>query len=142
MSDGLWTQWIARVKAPRAGQVRALAGGAAAATVELDNDIFQFTSQSPIAPAVNMNYGQAIMRVYCTLGNATVLFGSSAAAVANVSAANNATAANAGATIASNTFQDFEINPNVDKFMGYIGNGTTIQYYIRTEPKSSTGFGA
>lgn len=135
--SGLFEEWLVRVVPPRTGNVRAVVAAAngASQNVELDNDIFQFTSGG-----ATQNYGVALMRVQADGADAYVLFGPTNAVTANsASTSNNATMPY---KVPSGQEREFEVNPSVDKWMAYQGAGATVRYYVTTYPKSSTGFGS
>ncbi len=138
----LYLEWLARVLPPRAANPpRVVAVTATSANIELDNDVFQFTSGAANAP---QSYGAALLRVQAEANDVYVLFGGD-----NTVAANSA--ATAGATrcsyLPAGQDREFEINPSVDKWMAFSTknagtNTATIRYWIVSVPKSGTVFGA
>lgn len=135
--SGLYEEWLVRVVPPRSNNVRSVVAAAngASQNVELDNDIFQFTSGG-----ATQSYGVALMRVSAEGADAWILMGQTSAVVANSASTSNT--ATMPWHIPSGQEREFEINPNVDKFMAYQGAGATVRYMITTYPKSSTGFGS
>ncbi|HTQ45378.1 MAG TPA: hypothetical protein VMI75_21620 [Polyangiaceae bacterium] len=135
----LYLEWLSRVVPPRPATVRAVAATNASANVELDNDVFQFMQGG--AP---QSYGTALLRVQAESNDIYVLFGTSS----NVAVNSAATSGNTVCSyIAAGQDREFEINPNVDKYMAYATkNGATstatIRYWIVSFPKSGTVFGA
>lgn len=145
MADELLNR-IVRIVPPRVGKVRCIHASNVTTVVELDNDIFQFVPSAAASPlGANVvgrpgNYGRALMRVQAEGNDVWVLFSNTNAIVCN-SAAN--TGANVCARIPNGTGTPdgdiYEINPDVDLFMGVCTqNGTSntanVRYWIVSFP--------
>ena len=142
---GMYIDHAFRVMPPRAGQTygsgaaRAIACNAATTSVELDNDIFQFT-----AAANNVgqpgNFGRALMQCTADGGDIWVNFGGASTVVANSAATSGNTVCD---YIPAGKAMVYEIDPKVDLWISARtanggSNTATLRYRIISPPSKAS----
>jgi hypothetical protein len=147
MADMYWAR-LARVVPPRAGAINAGAPRAIVCTqssvaVELDTDIFTFPLQNGQAngSATPGGYGRALVRFHAESNDIWVGFGQGPGVVANSAATTGNTVC---AHIPVNQDRDWEIDPNIDKWVcartqNGAGLTATLRYQIVSFPTVSPG---
>jgi|HubBroStandDraft_6_1064221.scaffolds.fasta_scaffold176285_2 hypothetical protein len=125
--------------APTAPGCRVIAANNATTSVELDNDLFQFTPP-PNTPAVPGSYGRALLRVHAEGNDLYVLFGAASTVAANSAATSGNTQSD---HIPAGQERDFEVDPTIDKWMSArtqngSTNTATCRYRIVSLPTNTS----
>lgn len=135
-----YQEWQTRIVPPRQGNIRAVAANATSQTVEIDNDVLQFTSNG-----VAMSLGPQLLTIQNDdLANTIYV------QLASVSNAAVNSAAVSGNTIAMaipfGQSIRVEVQPSVDKYIAVatVNGGSktaTMRYYVSSFPGITTIYG-